>query len=60
MNNDKIKDKALNWWNTIGDNFLERMILKGELFTKYHGQFRITSSLKDVEIVAIYLDVFGE
>ena len=60
MNNDKIKEKALNWWNTIGDNFLERMILKGELCTKYHGQFRITSSLKDDEIVAIYLDVFGE
>jgi hypothetical protein len=55
MNSIEIKDKALTWWNTIGDNFLQRIILKGELCTKYHGQFRITSSLKDDEIVEIYL-----
>lgn len=56
MNSIEIKDKALTWWNTIGDNFLQRIILKGELCKKYHGQFRITSSLKDDEIVEIYLN----
>lgn len=59
MNSTEIKDKALNWWNTIGDNFLQRIILKGELCTKYYGQFRRTSSLKVDEIVAMYLDIYG-
>jgi hypothetical protein len=60
MYSTEIKDKALKWWDTIGDNFLDRIILKGELCTKYHGQFRRTSSLKDDEITAIYLDIFDE
>ena len=47
-------EKALKWWNTLGNNPFERLILKGELATKYHSFDRIPSSLKEEEIKEIY------
>lgn len=48
-------EEALKWWETLGWNPLKRIILQGELCTKYFGINRITSSLKDEEILKIYL-----
>jgi len=50
-----IRERALSWWNTLGDNPLQRLIMQGELVNKYHGQMRITSSLTGREIEEIYL-----
>ena len=47
--------EALNWWESLGDNFLERILLKGELCTKYYTWMRRPSSLKNEEILTIYL-----
>ena len=49
-----MREEVLNWWNTLGNNFLMRIVLQGELTTKYHGQFRKTSSLTGREIEEIY------
>lgn len=47
-------EQAKLWWESLGDNFLMRMIIQGELCTKYYTFMRRTSSLKDNEIIHIY------
>ena len=47
-------EQAKLWWESIGDNFLTRIMVQGELCTKYYGWMRRPSSLKDAEILTIY------
>jgi len=54
------REKALNWWNTLGENFLQRIIMQGELCTKYDTWNRKTSSLTGSEIEKIYLSEEAE
>lgn len=49
-----MREKAIKWWNTLGNNPLQRLILKGELTTKYYSFQRIPSSLTGREIEEIY------
>lgn len=46
--------QARIWWDSIGDNFLMRLITQGELVNKYFGQMRTVSSLTEEEILLIY------
>lgn len=50
-----VRQRSISWWNELGGNPLLRMIKQGELTTKYHGQFRKTSSLTGREIENIYV-----
>jgi hypothetical protein len=54
MENSELQ-QAKQWWETLGDNFLERILLRGEFTTQYYGWMRRPSSLKDNEILTIYL-----
>jgi hypothetical protein len=47
--------KALNWWNSLGNNPLLKLILQGLLTTKYHSFDRIPKSLTNMEIEKIYI-----
>lgn len=49
------RERSISWWSGLGDNFLLRIIVQGELTTKYYGQMRKTSSLTGREIEYIYI-----
>jgi hypothetical protein len=49
-----MREEALQWWNSLGQNPLLRLIKKGELTTEYFGSDRIPKSLTGREIEKIY------
>lgn len=55
-----LRERALFWWNNLGDNFLMKIIVQGEFTKKHHGQFRKTSSLTGREIEEIYKQEVAE
>lgn len=48
------KDDALKWWKDMGINPILGLIERGELVSKYYGNQRITSSIKEKEIEYMY------
>ena len=45
-----MREQAIQWWNTLGNNPAIRLIKKGELTTKHHSFDRKPSSLTGREI----------
>lgn len=45
-----MREKAIQWWNSLGNNPLARIIKQGELTTKHHSSNRIPRSLTGREI----------
>jgi len=55
-----LRERAIFWWNNLGDNFLMKTLVQGELTTKHHGEFRRVGSLTGREIEEIYKQEVSE